>query len=139
MNVPSVEPGEIVARFILFSRHFRSSDQTIRLDAFLPPPSLALSLTRHREVTEEELWREGGRVRDLREGATLYGRADVSESAFVEQGLRIEAKPIPENPNHADALNWPTDKSEQKSKALAIANKSLFVPKNVKSGSPASS
>jgi hypothetical protein len=126
-SVPPVESGELLARFVLFSRHFRSSDRTVKPDAFMPHPLIELSLTRHRDITDVELWREGERVTSLRKEATLYGRADVSVSAFTNQGLRVEAKPIPENPNHADAVNWPTDKSAQKLIALEIAGKAQFV------------
>jgi hypothetical protein len=51
-------------------------------------------------------------------------------SAFVDEGLSLEAKPIvPENPNHADAVNWPVEKAAQKMKALQIAVKSAYICK----------
>lgn len=85
-------------------------------------------MTRHREATVDELWSEGERVAALRK-KTIYGRADVTAAAFVEEDLRVEAKPLPENPNHADAVDWPADKPAQKMKALQIALKSTYVPK----------
>ncbi len=127
-HVPPVEPNETLARFILFSRHFRSSDRTVKPDAFIPHPHSELSMTRHAEATPAELWGEGERVAGLRTVA-LYGRADVEVAVFTDQGLRVEAAPIFHNPNHVNATNWPTEKPDQKMKALLVAEKSRYVPK----------
>ncbi|MBS0263332.1 MAG: hypothetical protein JSS02_15425 [Planctomycetes bacterium] len=124
--VPEVESNERVARFIIFSRHYRPSDKSVKPDAFMPHPRVELSLTRHREATMAELWREGERVAALR-GAILYGRADVNVEAFLNQQLSVIANPLPENLNHADAVLWPTEKSAQKMKATIIAQQAEFV------------
>ncbi|QVL32224.1 hypothetical protein KIH39_25880 [Telmatocola sphagniphila] len=121
-QVPPVDSVEILARYILSSSHFRKSDQTVKPDAFMPHPRVELSLTRHREATIEELWREGERVAAIRK-LTLYGRADVTCSAFLEQSLKVEAIPLADNPNHADAIEWPAEKASQKMKALEIAKR----------------
>jgi hypothetical protein len=127
-NVPPLEAGEILARYILASSHFRRSDNSVKPDAFIPHPRIELSLTRHFQATEEELWNEGRRVSLLRQ-LTLYGRADVSVDAFLSESLQVVAKPLPENPNHADAIGWPANKAEQKIKALEIARNAAFVSK----------
>jgi hypothetical protein len=127
-HVPPVEPNELLSRFILFSRHVRA-DKTVRPDAFVPHPLPELSLTRHRDATDDELWREGERVEAAIREATLYGRAEVVATAFLDQQLSIEAKPIPANPNHVDVTNWPAEKSAQKMKALEIAKVSSFQSK----------
>lgn len=126
-NVPPVESNELLSRFILFSRHLRA-DKTVKPDAFIPHPLPALSLTRHRDATDDELWREGARVEAIRD-ATLYGRAEVAATAFLDQQLSVEAEPIPANPNHADVTNWPAERSAQKMKALEIAKVSHFQSK----------
>jgi hypothetical protein len=125
-HVPPVSSDELLARFIVFSKHIRSSNLTVKPDAFIPHPLIELSLTRHREATEDELWHEGQRVAGLR-SAALYGRADVTAEAFEGERLSVAAKPIPENPNHADVIDWPADKSAQKMKAVEIAIKAVFV------------
>jgi len=127
-QIPPVEPAELLARFVLYSRHFRISDNSVKPEAFMPHPSVMLSLTRHREASVEGIWREGDRVAAIRR-ATLYGRADVLVTAFLDEGLHVESKPIPENPNHAGASNWPADKPSQKIKALQIASKAKYVPR----------
>jgi hypothetical protein len=93
----------------------------------MPHPRVELSMTRHREATEEELWKEGKRVATIR-SVTLYGRADISEAAFMAEELKVEANPIAENPNHADAIGWPAEKPAQKIKALQIARKATYLP-----------
>jgi len=97
----------------------------------MPHPRVELSLTRHLEATDAELWHEGIRVAALR-ARPLYGRAVIAARVFIDEGLSVEAKPIlPENPNHADATNWPPDKPSQKMIALQIAAKAKYIPKNL--------
>ena len=127
-QVPPVSSEELLARFIVFSKHIRSSNMTVKPDAFIPHPHIELSVTRHRDATEDELWQEGERVAALR-SATLYGKADVTAGAFEDEDLSVVAKPIAPNPNHADVIDWPADKPAQKMKALEIANKAVFVPR----------
>ena len=126
-QVPDVEPEELLARLIIFSSHFRPSEQSVKPDAFIPYPRVDLSVTRHREASEDELWQEGLRVASTRP-VKLYGRADVLAAAFAGVELQVEAMPLAANPNHADVGGWPSDKPAQKMKALLIANKSRFVP-----------
>jgi hypothetical protein len=78
------------------------------------------------ELKEAEIWRIGYSVATP-QGKTLYGRADVTAADCTIGSLAVRAAPIPENPNHANIVNWPMDKSEQKSLALAIAAKATFV------------
>jgi hypothetical protein len=127
-QVPPVSSAEMLARFIIFSKHFRPSNKTVKPDAFIPHPLVELSVTRHRDASVNELWQEGERVALIR-SATLYGRADVSAKAFEDEDLSVVAKPIGHNPNHADVVDWPADKPTQKMKAREIANKAVFVPR----------
>jgi hypothetical protein len=127
LRVPPVDQDEVLARFILSSVHLSKSNHTAKPEAFMPHPYVELSLTRHREAAVDELWNEGRRIASLRT-RTLYGRADVTAAAFIDQDLKIEPRPIPENPNHADAIDWPAEKPAQKIKALEIEAKSQFVP-----------
>jgi hypothetical protein len=126
-KVPAVDSDELLARFIIFSKHFRPSDNTVKPDAFVPHPQVELSVTRHRAATNDELWQEGNRVAAIR-SATLYGRADVAAETFESEDLSVVPKPISENPNHADVIDWPTDKPSQKMKACEIASRAVFVP-----------
>lgn len=128
-QIPPVSSAELLARFIIFSKHLRPSNNTVKPDAFIPHPLVELSVTRHLNATEHELWQEGERVAALR-SATLYGRADLSAGTFMNEHLSVVAKPIiPVNPNHADVIDWPTEKPAQKMKAREIADKAVFVSK----------
>ena len=102
-----------LARFILFSKWIRTSDRSIRPDAFIPHPWPNLSVTRHIDLSEADLWQIGQAVADLRP-ANLLGRADFQAGLAHTQKLRAEADPIVGNPNHAIVSGWPPDKPTQK-------------------------
>jgi hypothetical protein len=126
MNVPAVTADEMLARYVLHSSHIRSKDQTLKQDAFVPHPYRDLSVTRHLQATEGELWTVGANVATAI-GKTLYGRGDVTASVCVAQNLTVNAAPTPRNPNHADVSAWPADKPAQKIIALLIAAAAKFV------------
>lgn len=124
----SVTSDEQLARFIRCSNWFRKSDQTVKQNAFIPHPYPDLSVTRHKNLSEQELWQIG---QGIAEGmsATLHGRADIRAAEVRRQALEVEPKPEASNPNHANVINWPVDKSEQKKIALLLAAKANFVPR----------
>ncbi len=123
----SIENGELLARFIMSGKWFRS-DRTVRQDAFIPYPYPDLSVTRHKSLSEEEIWKLGQEISDARP-ATLYGRADLSAEAVRKQKLSVEPRPVPENLNHACISGWPQDKPAQKILALELAAAASFIPK----------
>ncbi|MFH1746390.1 MAG: hypothetical protein ABIG44_05025 [Planctomycetota bacterium] len=129
-HVPDVTPDETLVRFILFSNHIRPSDDTIKPDAFIPHPRNELSVTRHRDATEDEVWGVGMAVAEALQ-RTLHGRGDVLASAFLEQGLVVTPDPIinhPVNPNHANVTGWPKDdKGQQRLLALEVAARAKLV------------
>ena len=125
-NVPDVAADELLARFVLQSSHVRSSNQTVKADAFMPPPNGKMSVTRHLMATEEEIWEVGRGVASQR-GKSLYGRADVVASAYLVENLAVERDPIAGNPNHTHVFNWPRDKAAQKIIATEIAAAARFV------------
>lgn len=132
-HVPDIEADELLARFIVSRRHIRSSDDTIRADAFIPHPYEELSVTRHRDATADELWTIGHIVAE-RQNKTLHGRGDVSASPIIALGLAVVPDPIvdhpelPDNPNHANVTGWPAgDKDRQRLLALQIAAEATLV------------
>jgi hypothetical protein len=118
-NVPPVEDSEILSRYVLQSRHYRD-DHTPRPELFMPHPYQDLSVTRHRDATEDELWQVGRNVAQ-QIGKTLYGRFDIQAKDCQIESLKVEAKPVKDNPNHANITGWPSSKPEQKALALKIA------------------
>ncbi|MBN2133794.1 MAG: hypothetical protein JW741_30105 [Sedimentisphaerales bacterium] len=127
-NVPEVGQDETLARYVLFRGHIRQG-QTVKADAFMPPPDRQLSVTRHLLAAEAELWEVGEAVATVRE-KTLYGRADIGVPACRAQMLVVRANPITGNPNHAHVLDWPEDKPAQKLIAQELAAHAVFAPKS---------
>lgn len=125
-NAPSVVADEeSLARFILFSKWIRNSDQTVKPDAFIPFPYPDLSVTRHLYLSEEAIWGMGQGIADMRR-KTLYGRADFYVTAVLKQLLKVESDPAPNNPNHANIVGWPADKPAQKIIAQQLAADSVY-------------
>ncbi|MCH7704631.1 MAG: hypothetical protein IIB61_05935 [Planctomycetes bacterium] len=130
-HVPDVEEDELLARFVLYSRHIRGSTDGIKPEAFMPHHN-ELSVTRHRDATEDEVWSAGRAIANLRQ-RTLHGRGDVLANAFIKQDLSVQAAPLiddaslPDNPNHANVTGWPDDKARQRQRALEIAAQTKLV------------
>lgn len=119
-NVPPVADIELLARYVTQSGQFRSSDNTVKQDLFMPHPRQELSLTRHQDATEGEIWEVGVDVAKTI-GRKLYGRADIKACHCKVDSLQVVAKPLPNNPNHADIEGWPLEKQDQKVIALKLA------------------
>lgn len=120
--------SEELTRFVLFSNWIRSSDLTVKPDAFIPYPYPDLSVTRHKNLTQKELWRTGQDIADVRP-ATLHGRADISVGEIQRQSLEIVPRPVTNNPNHVAIVDWPADKPTQKTIAQQLAANAKFIPK----------
>jgi hypothetical protein len=123
----SVASSELLARYITSSKWFRKQDQTVKQDAFIPPESpLELSVTRHLNLPENDIWNIGRRIA-ARISRTLHGRADVETSHVLAQSLSVVPQPVADNPNHANIVGWSSDKDVRKMRALEIARVARFV------------
>jgi hypothetical protein len=113
--------GEKLARFILNSGEIRE-DCTLKPDLFIPrpPPYLDLSVTRHDELNEAEIWERGQDVASERQ-KTLLGRADALASVYTNQSLNFAPEPRSSNLQHLNVIGWPNEKPAQKNKAQRIA------------------
>ena len=116
--------SEIVARFILYSRWVRA-DGTVRQDAFIPDDQLELSVTRCSGVPDREIWEIAEGIARASE-RSLHGKADIGVAVIRSNKLDVKVTPVPENPHHADVVNWPVRKDEQKIAAMALAASSQF-------------
>jgi hypothetical protein len=119
-----VADEERLAKFILRREHVRA-DGTVKPDPFMPYKWVELSVTRHLGLDERQLWDAGRGVAEETK-TTLYGRADVEAASFIRQRLRVLPRPLPQNPNHADVVDWPADKAAQKEIALLVAREAIF-------------
>ena len=137
-DVP-VEDDERLARMILTEKHVRKDVRTEKLTltplAFLPFSRVELSVIRHREITEAELWEIGGGVSARREAGDQFGRKFplVGRGDFFARDARkqkLDVKPLegfglPRN--HADVVGWPPEKPAQMMHAIEIAARATFV------------
>ena len=121
-----VTDSENLARFVLFRGWVRSSNSTVKPDAFIPYPYPDPSVTRHIGLSEQEIWQLGQAVADSRP-ATLHGRADIQALQVTGRSLRIV--PTSEPKNHANITGWPKDKPAQKIIALQLAADAWYVPR----------
>ncbi len=119
-EVPPVENNELLARYVTQSGQFRRSDRTVKQDLFMPHPRQELSVTRHLEATEAEIWQIGIDVAAAMQ-RKLYGRSDIQAMQCNINDLQVVAKPLPNNPNHADIEGWPASKEDKKVIALKLA------------------
>lgn len=122
MNPSAVEQpvaeAEWLARYIVRKQHVRR-DGTVKPDPFIPFKYVELSVTRHLELSEQRIWDIGDRVAS-QTNTQLQGRADAQASVYMQQRLRVVAAPVEHNPNHANVVDWPSDKQAQKEIALEI-------------------
>jgi hypothetical protein len=119
-NIPPVEDDELLARYVTQRGQFRPSDNQVKQNLFIPHPHKALSVTRHLEAIEAEIWAIGTDV-SATLGRDLYGRVDIRANKCKIESLRVVEKPLINNPNHADVEGWPEAKEDQKAIALKLA------------------
>lgn len=121
----AVASNEQLARFVLSSRWIRA-DQTIKPDAFMPHPEyLDVSVTRHTNLTEGQIWGAGENIA-ARQTRVLLGRADLAAATARLHALEVSQAPTPDNRNHAIIAGWPADKPAQKIIALELAAASVY-------------
>ena len=113
---------ELLARYVFFSKRVRS-DGTVRPDAFIPHPYPDLSVTRHDDLTEEEIWARGRAAANQR---PLYGRADTAAIVYRNEELTVQSDPLPGNRQHMNVQGWPVEKSLQRMIATKIAADSQY-------------
>jgi hypothetical protein len=118
-KVLPVADNEMLARYVTQSGQFRK-DQTVKQDLFMPHPHSELSVTRHLDASDNEIWAVGLDVSKSM-GRQLYGRADILADKCRIDSLQVTEKPIAKNPNHADIEGWPPEKQNQKAIAIKLA------------------
>lgn len=130
-NVPPIELDETDARFVLASKASKLvfEDGEAKPQLFYPYKHVELSVNRHLECTEEEIWQFGRGVAKHQK-KTLQGRFDICVSDCTIVSLSVVATPIknhpagvPDNPNHADIVGFSEAKPDQKVLGLKLADK----------------
>lgn len=115
-----VIPEERLSRFLLDKRHIRSSNNTVRFNAFLPPISGKLSVYRTSEQNDTAIWEIGHIFVEIPRQKQLIGRADLAAATVISSGLSVEPETTP-HPLHADIVGWSQDSSLNKLTAIKLA------------------
>ena len=115
-----VEAEEILARYLYSRNHYRSSDNTVKHSAFMPPEDRRLSVFRISGLQENDIWSIGDSLRTQ----PSLGRADIMALSVLQSGLLIDADDIP--PRHANITGWPEEASAMKLKAIELAEKACL-------------
>ena len=98
----------------------------MKYGAYLPAPNGETSVYRISNIPEKEIWDIGREYVAEPSKRTLYARGDTTAALITKTGLEI----VPEttsHPLHANIVNWPTEKHEQKMVAVEIANEATLV------------
>jgi len=122
----NVAVSEQIARYILSKRYFSVSNRAVKYGAYLPAPNGETSVYRISNIPEKEIWDIGREYVAEPSKRTLYAKGDTTAALITKTGLEI----VPEttsHPLHANILNWPTEKHEQKMVAVEIANEATLV------------
>lgn len=119
-DVPPIADNELLARFILNSNEKRD-DGYVNHKLFMPYKWTELSVNRHREASVEETWDIGFDIASQRR-KVLYGLANIRASNCCQSTLRVVPDPIlPNNPNHANIIGYPSSKEDQMALAKVLA------------------
>ncbi len=126
-NVPDVEQDEMLARFVLEKKLIYYEDKSAKPRLFYPYKYVELSVNRHRDCIESEVWEFGFGVAKFR-NKQLHGRCDITVADCTFDSLSVIAKPIkndpkgvPDNPNHSNIVGYPDNKEDQMSLAQKLA------------------
>jgi len=114
---------EIISRFICHKNLYKSSDNTVKIAAFMPHPQYkCLSVFGVSGLCENEIFELGSRVKSDK----LYGFANIDAVSINNIGLDIDADNNPYR--HANIIGWPEEYSEIQLKAAHMALKAkLFL------------
>lgn len=115
----SVTPEEPLSRYILEKSHYRTSDSTVKHNAFMPPAGKSdVSVYRTANLSSEDIWQIGITYVAQKMGKPLLGRAELIAYDAIAQGLYVKPGPVP-HPRHANISGFPIDNSS-KTRMIAV-------------------
>ena len=121
----NVAEGESVTRYIFSKRHFSKDNGTVKYGAYMPTGTGEASIYRTTELGEPEIWKIGREYVEKSTNRNLRARGDSAAAVIMDTGLDIKPDNVP-HPRHANIVNWPSPKDEQKLLAIQIANKAVL-------------
>ncbi len=117
----NVKKEERLTRYILEKNKYSIEKKRVKYNAFLPNKDGQTSVFRTSELTDNEIWEIGNNEVARKVEKQLLGRGDIKASNVYENSLKIDTEG--EHLKHANIVNWPEEKSEQKLIAIEIADK----------------
>lgn len=121
-------PGETLSRYIVERNHIRTSNQTVRHHAFIPPSHGRLSVFRTTGLAESDVWQLGNEYVAPARGKPLLARADLNSLTVYEEDLTVVATLTP-HPRHADITGWDmSTRTRLQAMKLAAASKLIMLP-----------
>jgi hypothetical protein len=129
---PELDPkradgNELLERFLLHG-DVGKTDGIVKRRAFMPPSSGRLSVYRTDACSQAELWSiYADHVRPYR-GDESLGTARLVANSIYDKHLHVEPDGVP-HWRHANVVNWPEEKEQQKAVALDLAKNSRFIPR----------
>jgi hypothetical protein len=114
-----VNPEEPLSRYILKKAYYRSSDNTVKHNAFMPPSGRDdVSVYRTANLSNEDIWQIGMTYVAQKREMPLLGRAELIAYDAIAQGLYVKPDPVP-HPRHANISGFPIDNSA-KTRMIAV-------------------
>ena len=120
-NPADTEP---LARYLLSTSQFSVANRRVKPSAFMPPADGTLSVFVVSGLSEDVVWDLGRTEVGDPQGKPIQGRADVVVGVVRNPGLRLDVDNAPLR--HANVIDWPPEKSEQKLKAEILAEEALL-------------
>lgn len=120
---------ERISRFLLDKRLIRSSNQTVKFNAFMPPRSGKLSVYRTSNLAEADIWEIGQDFVATPREKDLTGRADLKCGHITEAGLAVLQETTP-HPLHADIVGWSMESEKDRLTAIKLAAHSKAITRD---------
>lgn len=122
-----VESSERITRYLLNkSGRFSPESRRVKYAAFLPAKNGETSVYRTSSLDDSIVWNIGKQYVADPQSKEIKARGDLKALHVLKLGLEIEPTKLP-HPRHANIINWPKEKDEQKMLAIELANQSLLL------------
>jgi hypothetical protein len=115
-----VREEETLARYLYGKSHFRTSTNTVKHHAFMPPSDKKVSVFRTDGLVEEEIWALGENLR----AEAMAARADITVLNVKATGLGVDPDEPPAR--HACIVGWPHDESAILEKAILLSQRAVL-------------
>lgn len=122
-----IEGSENISRYILTKRQYSQLNKCVKYGAYLPAQNGEASVFRTDNLNDIDIWSIGKDYVAIPRKKKLYARGDSIAINIFNTGLMLKQDTVP-HPLHANIIEWPAEKDEQKMLAIEIANNAtLFV------------